>query len=168
MPMPSDATPETPPWRYLGFWDRLVASLLDNVLLLFLIIPAVLMMYGLDYFFDPLLEKGVEDVLLQWGLPAVFVFAFWIACQATPGKLVFGSRIVDARDGGKPGAAQWAIRYLGYFVSLLPLGLGFWWVAFDPRKQGWHDKLAHTVVVHRGTRGDIARFDTSPRPGDPR
>jgi uncharacterized RDD family membrane protein YckC len=30
---------------------------------------------------------------------------------------------------------------------MLPLMIGFIWVAFDPRKQGWHDKLAGTVVV---------------------
>ena len=29
------------------------------------------------------------------------------------------------------------------------MALGLLWVAFDPRKQGWHDKLAHTVVVRR-------------------
>jgi uncharacterized RDD family membrane protein YckC len=40
------------------------------------------------------------------------------------------------------------VRYLGYFVSALPLGLGFFWVAWDKRKQGFHDKLAKTVVIH--------------------
>jgi uncharacterized RDD family membrane protein YckC len=43
------------------------------------------------------------------------------------------------------------LRYAGYFVALLPVGLGILWVAFDARKQGWHDKLAKTVVV-RGRR----------------
>ena len=41
------------------------------------------------------------------------------------------------------------IRYLGYYVSAIPFGLGLLWVAFDPRKQGWHDKMAGTVVVRR-------------------
>jgi RDD family protein len=56
-------------------------------------------------------------------------------------------RIVDARTGANPTAAQHIIRYLGYFVSILPLFLGALWVAFDPRKQVWHAKLAGTVVV---------------------
>jgi uncharacterized RDD family membrane protein YckC len=34
------------------------------------------------------------------------------------------------------------VRYLGYFVSSIPFGLGLFWVAFDARKQGWHDKMA--------------------------
>lgn len=43
-------------------------------------------------------------------------------------------------------------RYLAYYVSLIPFGLGFIWVAFDGRKQGWHDKLAGTVVVRKKNR----------------
>jgi uncharacterized RDD family membrane protein YckC len=46
-------------------------------------------------------------------------------------------------------------RYFAYFVSTIPFCLGFLWVAFDKRKQGWHDKLAHTVVV-RAAREDAA------------
>jgi len=39
------------------------------------------------------------------------------------------------------------VRYIGYFVSVIPFGLGFIWIAFDSKKQGFHDKLAGTVVV---------------------
>jgi uncharacterized RDD family membrane protein YckC len=39
------------------------------------------------------------------------------------------------------------IRFLGLIISTLPLGLGFFWIACDRRKQGWHDKMADTVVV---------------------
>jgi len=46
-----------------------------------------------------------------------------------------------------PSLGQAIGRYLAYFVSALVLGLGFIWIAFDTRKQGWHDKLAGTVVV---------------------
>ena len=38
-------------------------------------------------------------------------------------------------------------RYFAYFVSTIPLGLGCFWVAWDERKQAWHDKLAHTLCV---------------------
>jgi uncharacterized RDD family membrane protein YckC len=30
---------------------------------------------------------------------------------------------------------------------MLPLFIGLIWVAFDKKKQSWHDKLAGTVVV---------------------
>jgi uncharacterized RDD family membrane protein YckC len=57
------------------------------------------------------------------------------------------AKIVDANTGDKPSLRQYLIRYLGYIVATLPLGLGILWVAWDKRKQGWHDKLANTVVI---------------------
>ncbi len=95
--------------------------------------------------------QGPADFLLNWVLPAVAVVLFWVYRQATPGKIAIGARIVDARTGGRPSTGQLIGRYFAYYVSMLPLMLGFIWVAFDARKQGWHDKLANTVVV-RATR----------------
>ena len=72
---------------------------------------------------------------------------FWHFRGATPGKSVLGLLVLNAKSGKTPGLGQSIGRYLAYFVSALPLGLGFIWIAFDQRKQGWHDKLAGTVVV---------------------
>ena len=77
----------------------------------------------------------------------------WIARQATPGKIAIGARIVDAATGDEPTRSQMIGRYFAYYVSTFPLCLGFIWVAFDRRKQGWHDKLAGTVVVRSRHRG---------------
>ena len=55
--------------------------------------------------------------------------------------------IVDEKSGLKPSIKQSIIRYLGYYVSSIPLLLGIIWVGIDKRKQGWHDKMAGTVVV---------------------
>jgi uncharacterized RDD family membrane protein YckC len=64
----------------------------------------------------------------------------------TLGKKVMKIRVV--REDGKPVDLQTSIlRYLGYIVSGLVLCLGFLWVLFDEKKQGWHDKIAHTFVV---------------------
>ncbi len=100
-----------------------------------------------------------EHFLLEWLLPALAVIAFWMARQATPGKMLISARIVSARTGGKPSAAQAIVRYLGYFVSTIPFCLGLIWVGLDRRKQGWHDKLAGTVVVRpRRSRLEPVRF----------
>lgn len=72
---------------------------------------------------------------------------FWLIKAATPGKLVVRAKIVDAATLGKPAPWQLVVRYFAYYVSLLPLGLGFLWIIWDPRKQGWHDKLASTLVI---------------------
>ncbi|MCX5757389.1 MAG: RDD family protein [Candidatus Hydrogenedentes bacterium] len=83
-------------------------------------------------------------------LPIVAVILFWRFWSATPGKMLCGTRrIVDADTGGTLSTMQCILRYLGYLISTIPLCLGFAWVAFDGRKQGFHDKLAHTVVVRR-------------------
>ncbi len=86
-------------------------------------------------------------------LPAIVIVWFWRRKKATPGKLAIGARVVDAATGQAITTRQGIVRCLGYFVAALPLFLGFLWVAFDPRKQGWHDKLAGTVVVRAKNRG---------------
>ena len=63
--------------------------------------------------------------------------------------MAISARVVDAKTGGRLTVGQSIGRYLGYFVSTIPFGLGLLWVAFDPKKQGWHDKLAGTVVVRK-------------------
>lgn len=90
--------------------------------------------------------------------PALAVIAFWVYRQATPGKMAISARIVDAETGEAASTGQLVGRYLGYFLAGIPLGLGILWVAFDKRKQGWHDKLAGTVVI-RQTRPEPVRFN---------
>jgi uncharacterized RDD family membrane protein YckC len=133
--------------EYVGFWPRVGAALIDTLLLLFITAPLVTLVYGRQYWSSDAWIQGPADFLINWLLPAVAVVLFWIYRQATPGKIAIGARIVDARTGARPGKRQLVIRYLGYYVAMIPLMAGIVWVAFDPRKQGWHDKLAGTVVV---------------------
>jgi uncharacterized RDD family membrane protein YckC len=133
--------------KYVGFWARVGAALIDSALLLLIITPVLYWIYGPKYFEAPGSIAGPTDVLLNWVFPALAVIIFWIYRQATPGKMVIGAHIVDADTGQPPSAGQLIGRYFGYYVSIIPLGLGLIWVAFDARKQGWHDKLAGTVVV---------------------
>ena len=62
------------------------------------------------------------------------------------GALVGAALTWRAATGGPLSVGQSIGRYFGYYVSTIPLLLGLIWVAFDSRKQGWHDKLAGTVV----------------------
>lgn len=133
--------------EYVGFWVRVGAAVIDSLLVLAIIAPAVYAIYGPAYFESSKLIAGPADFLLTWVLPAVAVIVFWLTKQATPGKMLFGARIVDAETGHPPSTGQSIGRYFAYYVSAIPLMLGYLWVAFDPRKQGWHDKLAGTVVV---------------------
>jgi len=141
--------------EYAGFWVRVGASLIDTVLVVLATVPLLMAFHGRSYFTQSSLAigAGLADFVISWIFPAVVVVIFWLTRQATPGKMVFSARVVDARTGGTLTLGQSIGRYLGYFVSTIPFGLGLLWVAFDSRKQGWHDKLAGTVVVRSKRRG---------------
>lgn len=143
---------ETEELEYVGFWARVGASLIDTVLLGIIVWPLLTAFYGDAYWDEESMVKGPMDFLLSWVLPMVAVIVFWVVKQATPGKMAISAKIVDAKTGAAPSTGQFIGRYLAYFLSGLPLGLGIFWVAFDGRKQGWHDKLAGTVVVRQKNR----------------
>lgn len=143
---------------YGGFWIRVWAFIIDTVLICVIILPVLWGIYGKEYFDSPKLIAGPADFLVTWVLPAIAVILFWIYKSATPGKMAVGLRIVDARTGEHPSNGQLIGRYLAYYLSLLPLGLGYFWVAWDARKQGWHDKLAGTVVVRRVRAPEVPAF----------
>lgn len=90
---------------------------------------------------------GIPDFVISWVLPPVAVIVFWLTTQATPGKMLVSLRVVDAKTSATLSRGQALGHYLAYYVSAIPVCLGFFWVAFDRRKQGWHDKLAGTVVI---------------------
>lgn len=143
----------------MGFWARALAFLIDNVAAFLLVIPMI--RYAISETNLDLADYDLQDVaqlsellnrlLIQFSVDALVLgtifILFWIVKSATPGKMILGCSIVDARTLGKASSSQNIIRYLGYFVSLIPLGLGFIWIGFDSRKQGWHDKMAGTLVI---------------------
>lgn len=116
-------------------------------MLLVVIVPAVLAIYGEAYLLDSSIFKGPADFALQIIFPAIVVLVFWLYRNATPGKMAIHARIVDATTLGEPTRKQLIVRYLGYYVSIFTFFLGFVWIAFDAKKQGFHDKLARTVVI---------------------
>jgi uncharacterized RDD family membrane protein YckC len=151
--------------EYAGFWVRTGAALIDTALILAISFPLLFALYGWAYFDSQKsgFVAGTGDFVITWLLPAAASIVFWLTRQATPGKMLLSARVVDARTGNTLTVGQSIGRYLGYFISTLPFGLGLIWVAFDPRKQGWHDKLAGTVVI-RSKRGRTqpVSFDKAP------
>tara|TARA_B110000211_G_C13867262_1_gene459219 strand:- start:269 stop:703 length:435 start_codon:yes stop_codon:yes gene_type:complete len=136
--------------EYAGFWLRVGASLIDTILMMVIIVPVLSMIYGKGYWASEAVFLGAWDLLFNYIFPAIVVIVFWIVKSATPGKILLDISIVDAKTGGKPSNGQLIGRYFAYYISVLPLMLGFIWVGFDKRKQGWHDKLAGTLVVKQG------------------
>lgn len=77
-----------------------------------------------------------------------FVF-FWseLGGGRTLGMRLLGLGVV-AEDGGPVAILEAVVRWIGLWVSFAFCFVGVVWVAADDRKQGWHDKMAHTLVVH--------------------
>jgi uncharacterized RDD family membrane protein YckC len=130
---------------YAGFWQRAVAFLIDSLIVVVIAMPIIVLAFGADYFsLDPVRRAGDLAIALIVG---GIIVAFWRYCGATPGKLAVGIKVVDAETGNVPSTGRLVVRLLCYLLSALPLYLGFFWVAVDRRKQGWHDKIAGTVVI---------------------
>ncbi|MBW2673206.1 MAG: RDD family protein [Deltaproteobacteria bacterium] len=132
---------------YGGFWRRFAAISIDTIILdLFTIILSLI-----GNFIIPLDDGFTYAVIIPYYGMAVLLNAAYFTyfhgtTGQTPGKRLFGLRVVQA-DGAPmtPGIAF--LRWVGYIISKVPLLLGFLWAAFDGRKQGWHDKIAGTVVI---------------------
>lgn len=78
--------------------------------------------------------------------PLYFTVLFATTGQ-TVGMYILGVRVV--RSNGEP-MTVWRgfLRWVGYFASALPLGLGFFWIFVNDQRRGFHDIMADTVVVY--------------------
>lgn len=127
--------------EYAGFWRRLTAALIDSVL--FIVMLAIVLGPGYANARFLSFEWVIQNFLCM-----VITVALWVRYTGTPGKLLMGCQVMDAQSGRPVTVRQAILRYLGYYVSALALGLGFFWIMWDKHKQGFHDKIAKTVVLH--------------------
>ncbi len=133
--------------RASGFWRRAAAVGVDALWLFCLAGAVSWLLFGSPLMYEWDARAVLGSWLLRDALPALVSIGGWWRFGATPGKVLLELRVVDARSGGRPGLGRCLVRYIGYFLSALPLGLGFVWMLFDRRRQTWHDKLARTRVV---------------------
>ena len=141
--------------NYAGFWRRFLALSVDT-LIISLIGVGISFSLGTDPLAETKSNLQTIDRVLTWVMTISYSVLFWVNYDgATPGKRLMAIKIVNV-DGKPINYGVAIIRNLGYLISAVPLGLGYLWVAWDKKKQGWHDKIAHTYVV---------KTDKSPRIG---
>jgi len=140
-------------FAYAGFWIRFLANLIDTVVL---ILPTGLL--TLIEVLNPTANLSDSPSTVEgWAfelarLIAVLITAVYcVICWSRGGTLgmrLLGLAVVHAETGARIGVVRAIVRYVGYVFGALFCYLGWLWVALDPYKQGWHDRLANTIVVY--------------------
>ncbi len=160
-----------PDKKYATFNRRMLAATIDSLILmiftaapiekLFPIRSEAVQKYVIDGS-DPMAARRwlirvltdgefITSWVMNVSAQALVIFLFSAVCwhfwSATPGKMLLRIKVADAATEQPMTDEQIAFRLCGYCVSSLFFFLGFFWIAFDKRRQGWHDKIANTVVL---------------------
>jgi uncharacterized RDD family membrane protein YckC len=116
-----------------GFWERMGAGFLDMVLV-------------------GILSSLVGGATLGFLVALAYFAGMWTWRGTTIGGIVLNLKVVRY-DGQPMNFGVGLVRALAAAFSIVVLFLGFLWIAWSRDKQGWHDKIAGTVVIRlpRGT-----------------
>jgi uncharacterized RDD family membrane protein YckC len=127
-------------WERAGFWIRFGAYFID-----YIIVTVANTLFSLFIFGgEALFFIGLAGSIL---IPIAY-YVIGYGMGTTLGCAAFSLRI-ETEDGAEPGYGRGFIRWFISIFSALVLGLGYFWMIWDPKKQTWHDKAAGTVVVRR-------------------
>jgi uncharacterized RDD family membrane protein YckC len=150
VPPPTPAGPAAG-LRYAGFWVRVVAFILDAIVLA-VITSALGPLAGTGTVVNTGTAVSINYQANALGtlIGLVYFIGFWAWRGQTPGMMPFNLKVVRADNGEKVDIVRALLRYVGLIISIVLVFLGVIWAAFDARKQGWHDKIASTVVVRPG------------------
>jgi uncharacterized RDD family membrane protein YckC len=166
-------------YKFAGFWRRLIAYLIDSTIItiVFFVLFMIAMMAFLFGSMSGNSSEWLADLMDPTRISSILIF-IWIFYAAmtiayftyfhgttgrTPGKMLLGLQVLSA-DGTPISFGIAFLRAVGYLVSGALFNIGFIWAAFDKRKQGWHDKIADTVVIIREQENQSAGISISDQP----
>ncbi len=139
---------------YAGFFRRLVAVIVDALILL---IPLALISFVLIFagvMRGPTTEGGVDatfTLIFNAIMPIISYayFIFFIGKKGqTPGKKILGIKVIKRDTHEVPGYLYAFLReVVGKFIAGFLFGLGYFWMIWDKDKQTWADKIASTIVI---------------------
>lgn len=160
-------------YRFAGFWRRLIAFTVDTIIIniVFFILAVVITtafimgsmsadnLAWIANVTDP--SRVTPITLLIAAFYVILTIAYFTYFHGikgrTPGKMLMGLQVLSA-EGAPIGFGTAFLRSVGYLVSsfFFTFPIGFIWAAFDRKKQGWHDKIAGTVVIIRSDENGAA------------
>jgi uncharacterized RDD family membrane protein YckC len=135
--------------KYAGFWIRVVAWLIDYIIMLILalLVASVLV----TIFNTEFTSESDYDLFVQF----TSIVSSWLyfsvlessSLQASLGKKAVGIKVVD-KSMGKITYGQATSRFFGKMLSTITLFIGFIMIAFNKEKQGLHDALAGSYIIY--------------------
>ena len=160
-------TGPAPGIAYAGFWIRVGAAFIDSIIIG---VPFVIIFFVFEGSAFSAYTTCVNNAvatgspattcgsslssiayweLVGFAVELAYFVIMWSKFGGTLGQRILGLHVVDAATGLNIGIGRAIGRFVGYLISSIVLYIGLIWVAFDPRKQGWHDKIASTFVVRK-------------------
>lgn len=147
-----DSIPAT--GRPAGFWIRFVAYFIDSIILNIVLFGVILILgllaLPLEAVMDQSIVEGIVG-LLMLVLMLVTVIGYyavgWSKYGTTLGKKLFKLRVVDKNTNKNVSLGKGIGRIFSYMISGMPFYLGFFWIGWDPDKEGFHDKICQTRVI---------------------
>jgi uncharacterized RDD family membrane protein YckC len=154
--------PPQPQTAYAGFWIRFIARFVDGlilgipltiILVIFIAISgAAISATSSDQNAQNTTTGVASGIFLLFYVIALVGIAgyqiyFWGTSGQTIAMRMFHLRVVDANTGAPIGIGRALVRWLMSLVNSWACYIGWIWIAFDARKQGWHDKVANSVVL---------------------
>jgi len=140
----------------VGFGPRLLAAVIDGAMVGFLCFILAVIIGFIAIFMNIIIPREGSSALELLTILCLLVFSivyyigFWSNDGQTMGMTVVGLKVVRM-DGSGLSVGRALLRYIGYIINAILFSIGFLWTAFDPKRQGWHDKLAGTLVVYADT-----------------
>ena len=142
--------------NYAGFWVRAGAKIIDLIILNILVMIVAELMNKMpaapvEGSYDEMQKFMSELVVLtriSVAINLVYTWLFVWQFQATPGKLIFGLKIVRA-DGSRLGHGVIILRYMAEFLNQMLFGIGYFLAVTDGMKRTMHDFICNTRVVKK-------------------
>jgi uncharacterized RDD family membrane protein YckC len=135
-------------FEYGGFWIRFVAYAIDGIILTFVRYMITLPLgleAGLGRTTGFSAFVGIAG-LLGLALQIAYYVYFWTQHEATPGKMIFGLKVVRP-DGSPISTGQAVGRFFSYILSSIILLIGFMMAGWDDEKRALHDRICDTRVI---------------------
>lgn len=145
--------------KFAGFWKRLWMLFVDLFILFgteYLLIN--LIFTSCNSFFE---RFTFPTFIVIFVLPFIFFIFFWKFLGSTPGNILGHVELIDIQTGKQPKLLKIILRYFAIIGTIISLGFGFIILAFDSRKQAWHDKIAGISIILRNQKDQYKYFESS-------